>query len=180
MASSRKSAGERREEILVAAMEQFAVGGFHGTSTEAIARAVGISQPYLFRLFRTKKELFLACFDRAHAKIRDVFGRAAEGVPPEQRLERMGHAYAEELLPDRHALMMQMQGYAAASDPDVQAQVRRRYGELVEEVGRLSQAPEQEVWDFFAKGMLLNVVAALDLPAIAPDEPWAAHWGARP
>jgi AcrR family transcriptional regulator len=174
----RKSAHERREEILAAAMEHFAVGGFHGTSTEAIARAVGISQPYLFRLFRTKKELFLACCERAHARIWDVFQRAAEGVPPHERLERMGQAYAAELLPDRHALLMQMQGYAAVSDPDVQAQVRRRYGELVREVGRLSEAPEDQVWDFFAKGMLLNVVAALDLPAIATDEPWAAHWGA--
>ena len=42
-------------------MRHFAIGGYNGTSTEAIAREAGISQPYLFRLFRTKKELFIAC-----------------------------------------------------------------------------------------------------------------------
>ena len=71
----RKSAEERREEILTVAIEHFGRGGYHGTSTEAIARDAGISQPYLFRLFRTKKELFLACDDRACEKIVDV-------VPP--------------------------------------------------------------------------------------------------
>jgi AcrR family transcriptional regulator len=60
----RKSADERREEILEIAIEHFAVGGYHGTSTEVIAKEAGISQPYLFRLFRTKRELFLACNTR--------------------------------------------------------------------------------------------------------------------
>ena len=73
----RKSAEERREEILAVGLEHFAAGGYHGTSTEVIAREAGISQPYLFRLFRTKKELFLACNDRACGKVLDGFRRAA-------------------------------------------------------------------------------------------------------
>jgi AcrR family transcriptional regulator len=165
VAGPRKSAEQRREEILAVALEHFAVGGFHGTSTDAIAREAGISQPYLFRLFRTKKELFLACCERSHGKIRAAFLRAAEEAPAGERLGAMGRAYVDELLPDRHAVMMQMQGYvAAASDPDIRAQVRGRYVELVEEVARLSGEPEDRVWDFFAHGMLLNVVTSLDLP----------------
>ena len=165
MAGPRKSAEQRREEILAVALEHFAVGGFHGTSTDAIAREAGISQPYLFRLFRTKKELFLACCERSHGKIRAAFRRAAEEAPEGERLGAMGRAYVDELLPDRHAVMMQMQGYvAAASDPDIRAQVRGRYLELVEEVARLSGEPEDRVWDFFAHGMLLNVATSLDLP----------------
>src|ERR687890_1848197 len=95
----RKSAEERREEIVAIAFRHFADGGYHGTSTEAIAREAGISQPYLFRLFRTKKELFLACVDHCYAQVRDAFHRAAEGAGDEDRLEAMGHAYVEELLP---------------------------------------------------------------------------------
>ena len=123
----RKSADERREEILAVAMERFAEGGYHGTSTEVIARDAGISQPYLFRLFRTKRELFLACDERACEKVIEVFRRAAADAPEGEKLDAMGEAYTHELLPDRHALLMLMQGFAAASDPEIQEHVRRQY-----------------------------------------------------
>jgi AcrR family transcriptional regulator len=174
---TRKSAEVRREEILAVAIEQFAVGGYHGTSTEAIARAAGISQPYLFRLFRTKRELFLACHDRSDEKLRGVFERAAAGgATPEERLHLMGRAYVEELLPDRHSILMQMQAYVASSDPEVQAHVRRCYGAMVAHVTRLSGAAPEDVWSFFSHGMLLNVTAALDLASIADADEWAAAW----
>jgi AcrR family transcriptional regulator len=102
----RKSAEERREEILAIAIEHFAVDGFRGTSTETIARHAGISQPYLFRLFRTKQELFLACDARACEKVLETFRRAASGAPPGEKLSAMGRAYTDELLPDRHAVLM--------------------------------------------------------------------------
>src|SRR5918997_1163660 len=91
----RKSAAERRDEIVAAAIRHFAVGGYAGTSTEAIARDAGISQPYLFRLFRTKRELFLACHHDCHRRVLETFRAAAHGVPQEQRIERMGQAYME-------------------------------------------------------------------------------------
>ena len=163
MSRVRKSAEVRREEILAIAMAQFAEGGYHGTSTEAIAKDAGISQPYLFRLFRTKRELFLACADRACEKVLDVFGRAAAAAAPGEELAAMGKAYVDELLPDRHAILMLMQGYAAAADPEIQARMRHRYGEVVDEVARLGDADPDEVWTFFAKGMQHNVVALLDL-----------------
>ena len=172
----RKSAEERREEILAVAIRHFAIGGLHGTSTDAIAREAGISQPYLFRLFRTKKELLLACVDRANERVRDAFRRAAADAGDEDRLQAMGHAYAEELLPDRHAILMQMQGYVATSDLDIQAHVRECFERLVAEVTELSGADEAAVWAFFAHGMLLNVTQSLDLAAIADTSEWAASW----
>jgi AcrR family transcriptional regulator len=172
----RKSAEERREDILGVAMQHFAEGGYHGTSTEAIARDAGISQPYLFRLFRTKKELFLACDDRACEKILEAFRRAAANAAPGEKLDAMGEAYVHELLPDRHALFMLMQGYVAASDPDIREHVRRRYGEVISVVSELSGAPADEVWRFFAFGMHLNIVTAMDLAAIADENPVAAAW----
>src|SRR5204863_476321 len=59
VAAERKTADQRREEILVAAFDEFAEHGLHGTSTDVIARKAGVSQPYVFRLFGTKKELYL-------------------------------------------------------------------------------------------------------------------------
>ena len=172
----RKSAEERREEILAVAIRHFAIGGLHGTSTDAIAREAGISQPYLFRLFRTKKELFLACVDRANERVRDAFRRAAADAGDEDRLKAMGHAYVEDLLPHRHAILMQMQGYVATSDPEIRAHVRECFERLVAEVTELSGADEAAVWAFFAHGMLLNVTQSLDLAAIADTSEWAASW----
>jgi AcrR family transcriptional regulator len=163
----RRSAEERREEIVEVALRHFAEGGYHGTSTEAIAREAGISQPYLFRLFRTKRELFLACGERCNAQVAAVFAEAQPG-PGETPLQAMGRAYVERLLPDRHALLFQLQGYAAAGEPEIQAAMRRGFGELVRTVAELAGLPEAEMWPFFADGMLLNVVAALDLA----DAPW--------
>src|SRR5918994_2334892 len=168
--------GGPREESLGFAPRHFAIGGLHGTSTEAIAREAGISQPYLFRLFRTKKELFIACVDRAHERVRDAFRRAAAEAGEEDRLEAMGHAYVDELLPDRHAVLMQMQGYVASSDPDIQAHVRECFERLVGEVTELSGADPGAVWGFFAQGMLLNVTQSLDLAAVADKSEWAARW----
>jgi AcrR family transcriptional regulator len=177
--TQRKSAEERREEILAVAIAHFALGGYHGTSTEVIAREAGISQPYLFRLFRTKRELFLACMTLACEKVLTVFRRAAGAAPPGERLTAMGSAYVHELLPDRHAVLMLMQAFAASSDPEIRIPVRERYGEIVTEVARLADATPEEVWPFFATGALLNIVATLDLDEIAGDAPWAAAWTKR-
>jgi AcrR family transcriptional regulator len=168
----RRSADERREEILTIAVRHFAEAGYRGTSTDAIAREAGLSQPYLFQLFRTKRELFVACGDRACAHVEAVFRRAAAGAPTAERLERMGRAYVEELLPDRHEVMLLLQAFAAAADPEIQARVRERFGALVRDVAVLADATPAETRDFFAQGMLLNVITALD----AWREPWTAEW----
>ena len=176
MPSARRSAEDRREEIVEIAFRHFAEGGYHGTSTEAIAREGSISQPYLFRLFKTKRELFLACVERCYVGVTQVFEESVQGDTPKERLESMGRAYIERLLPDRHALRFQMQAYAVASDPQFQRAVRSGYGELVRMVASLAGVSLQETWDFFAQGMLLNVIAALDLRQIAGEDEWATAW----
>lgn len=172
---TRKSAEERREEIVAIGIRQFALTGYNGTSTEAIAREAGISQPYLFRLFKTKRDLFLACFADFHDRLYATFNDAASGVPKDEALMSMGKAYVA-LLDDTSIRLFQMQGYAACSDPVIQARIRECYGELVKLVTRLSGAAPEVVWQFFAHGMLLNVIASLDLAAIADREPWAKAW----
>jgi AcrR family transcriptional regulator len=175
MTRERKSAAERREEIVGHALRHFALGGYHGTSTEAIARDAGISQPYLFRLFKTKRELFLQCNEVSNARILETFRAAAAAAGPGAEIEAMGMAYVE-LLTDRERLLFQMQSYAACSDPVIQEHVRAGYCEIVREVTRLSGAEPERVWQFFSHGMLLNVIASLDLPAIADRDAWAAAW----
>ena len=172
---TRRSAAERRGEIIEIAIEHFALKGYNGTSTDVVAREAGISQPYLFRLFHTKRELFLACHEVMHARIAESFAEAARGLPPEERVPAMGKAYSD-LLADRTSLLFQMQSYAASSDPEIQARVRERYADLVRQVGEATGAEPAELWSFFANGMLLNVIAALNLEVLAPSEEWAACW----
>src|SRR5580658_10623697 len=93
----RMPAAERRELVLDAAVVEFAVHGLEGTSTEDIARRAGISQPYLFRLFGTKKELFKATVSRCFRETLELFQRAAEGKRGEEALHAIGDAYMEQL-----------------------------------------------------------------------------------
>jgi AcrR family transcriptional regulator len=167
--AGRKSAEQRREEILEIALRHFAEGGYRGTSTDAIAREAGISQPYLFRLFHTKQELFLAVHDRAKDHLSEVWRRRAADGPPETALQRMGQAYVQELVPDRHHILLMLQSYVASAEPAIREHVRDRWAQTVREVAELSGAPSDQVWRFFATGMLLNVLAALDVDAAAMD-----------
>lgn len=160
------SADERRAVVLRAAREEFGLSGLNGASTEAIARRVGVSQPYLFRLFPTKKSIFLAtvnhCFDRVEA----LFEEAAAERTGEEALQEMGRVY-KSLLDDKATLQLQLQMWAAACDDDeIRTVARERVTALWRQVVRLSGADDQRVMQFMAAGMLLNVMAAMDLPRV--------------
>jgi AcrR family transcriptional regulator len=172
-ATERKSAEVRREEILEAAMKEFAHGGLHGTSTEAIAKRAGISQPYLFRLFGTKKELFIASSRRCFANVLAAFQEAARDKTGDEAFTAMGHAY-DRLLADREMLLGQLQMYAACSDPEIRDATRAGFAALFRYVEDVTGADTLRIRDFFAMGMLMNVAAAMDLPQIcSDDDSWA-------
>src|SRR5437763_4127927 len=126
--SARMSADERREAVLEAAMREFALGGLYGTSAEVIANRAGISQPYLFRLFGTKKELFLAVVDRVFDRLLRTLEEGVEGPDSAATLASLNQAYSA-VLTDREVLLAQVQVFAACSDDEVRAAVRRRFAE---------------------------------------------------
>lgn len=170
-ATTRQTAEERREEVLRVAQEVFSRRGLHGTSTEDIAEAAGISQPYLFRLFGTKKKLFVATVERCLADTLELFRSAAGDLRGEEALQAMGEAYVQMVLTDRTRLLTQMQAYAACDDPDVREAMRTGYGKLHLFVETVSGMPVDVVSHWFAVGKLLNVIAAMDL--LESREPWA-------
>src|SRR3954466_11174982 len=97
---ARHTADERRAEITAAAAIEFARRGLDGATTDRIAERAGVSQPYVVRLFGTKKALFLSVANRAFERIAAAFRESAVGDTPEQRLQSMGLAYVA-LLEDR-------------------------------------------------------------------------------
>ena len=171
--TTRQTAEERREAVLAAALVAFAQGGLHGTSTEDIARAAGISQPYLFRLFGTKKKLFVATVERCMADTLELFRAAAGDLRGEEALEAMGAAYAAMVTEDRTRLLAQLQAYAACDDPEVREAMRAGFGSLHLFVETVSGLDPEAVSRWFGAGMLLNVLAAMDI--WGSREPWATR-----
>jgi len=167
---TRMDPDERRDQVIAAALVEFAEGGLAGTSTEAIAVRAGISQPYLFKMFGTKRELFIAASKRCFDNVTKTFTDAADGLAGEAALHAMGASYRG-LLVDRASLMGQLQMYAACHDPEVRECARDGFRALYAFVARVSGAAPEQLFDFFARGMLCNLSAALQLGEL--DEPWA-------
>lgn len=181
----RMSAQERRESVVRAAIGEFAYGGYNGTSTEVIARRVGVSQPYLFRLFPNKQAIFLAASRHCIATTCKVFNDAAEGLPPEERLEAMATAYQKLIHDEPERLLMQMQTYVAvaaaeaAGDHEFGEAVRKSWQEMWDTVHLQLGADVNETTQFLAYGMLVNTLVSLGFPAGHPN--WEGFYeAARP
>jgi AcrR family transcriptional regulator len=180
-ARRRVPAAERREELISAAVHEFAHGGLHGTPVDRIARRVGVAQPYVFSLFASKRELFVAAVQRSFRQVADAFERGARehaevrgsGDCDDDTLSAMGRAYHELLRSDRDYLMLQHHAYAAATEDEVvREHVRRGYAELVRLAGELSGADVERLDDFLRHGMALNVAAALGVEELSADSAW--------
>lgn len=166
----RMKADERRRLILDAAIEEYGRSGMHEVSTEAIAERAGVSQPYLFRLFGTKAGLITAAIKQHTDQLRERFREAAENRDPDQSpLEAMGTAYIMLMEEDPNSMRCQLHTWGAASDPEIGPVARETYREIWRDIAELSGATADEVRDFMAQGMLLTVVAALDLTEMYGD-----------
>jgi AcrR family transcriptional regulator len=163
-ARMRQTSDERRDQVIEAAIREFAEAGYAAASTAAIAERAGISQPYIYALFPSKRDLFLAAHDRVQGRIRATFREAARGATsPKEALDRMGMTYPE-LIADRYQLLMQLQAYAAAGDPELHGHISSGFRKLADDVAHLSGATPRAVAEFFAAGMLANVTTVLGLP----------------
>ncbi|MCC3776261.1 TetR/AcrR family transcriptional regulator [Streptomyces sp. UNOB3_S3] len=166
------SAEERRESVTRAAITEFARGGYEGTSTEAIARRVGVSQPYLFRLFPGKRAIFLAAALRCMDDTRLAFAEAVKGATtPDEAVHAMAAAYQRMIAEDRDKLMMQMQmnvavaSAEASGDHEFGETIRRGWLELYDSVHLSLGADVKETTEFWAYGMLINTLLSLGFPA---------------
>ncbi|MFJ9814044.1 TetR/AcrR family transcriptional regulator [Streptomyces sp. NPDC101151] len=166
----RMSAEERRESVIRAAITEFARRGYYGTSTEAIAQRVGVSQPYLFRLFPGKKAIFVAASLRCVDEMCRVFEDAAEGLEGEEALRAMGTAYVRLIQERPERLQMQMQTYITVAAAESEGE--HEFGELVragwmrlwETVYGPSGGDVNETTTFLAYGMLINTLTAMGFP----------------
>jgi AcrR family transcriptional regulator len=173
----RMSAEDRRESVIRAAIAEFAQRGYYGTSTEVIAKRVGVSQPYLFRLFPGKKAMFAAASQRCMGDVCRLMAEAAEGLEGEEALHSMAGAYARLISEQPEQLQMQMQTYVAVAAAEAEGD--HEFGEAVRAGWmKLWDAVEvpvgEETTTFMAYGMLINTLAAMGFPP--GHRVWQGMW----
>jgi AcrR family transcriptional regulator len=176
----RVPAAERRDALIEAAVHHFAHGGLQGTKVSAIAAEVGVAQPYVFSLFPTKRDLFLAAVDRCFEKVSALFHQAAADFdangpeePDEDKLNAIGRSYMDAIGDDPDRLLLQLQAYAACGDdPGIQTAVRRNYARLVQLARELTDLDDERLDGFFQMGMWCNVAAALGIEDFKTGSGW--------
>lgn len=160
----RVSQEARRAEVIDAALIEFGRYGYAGTSTSMIAERAGIRQPYIYALFENKRDLFLSCHTVLNDHIRSTFREVTlPDDSPYERLRKMGLAYLG-LLHDDDRARCHLHVFAAAGTDDLKEPVRDGFNRLFEDVVEISGASRPEVARFFASGVLLNAMTALDEP----------------
>jgi TetR/AcrR family transcriptional regulator len=169
---TRMAAGERRELVLAAAAGVFGERGYVGATTDAVAKASGVSQPYVVRMFGTKAALFQAVLDRSLdrliAAFRDEIAQNAEG--PDDLHMRIGRRYIE-LLADRGLLLSLMQAFMLGADPEIGPTARSgflRVYRLLRDEAKFS--PEQAT-EFLSGGMMINTLVGLRMGADFDTDP---------
>ncbi|WP_250446058.1 TetR/AcrR family transcriptional regulator [Actinotalea sp. C106] len=160
--------------VTASAVEEFARGGFHGTTVADVARAARISPAYVFKLFPSKERLFVAALDDCFRQIVETLGVAADGAaggPPDGILDAMGGAYAE-LIADRSLLMLQVHAQSVADIPEVGQALRAGLATVVRLAKTRSGASDEAVQRFVAVGQLCHLIVTSGIEDV-PDE-WAS------
>ena len=166
--AARMKAADRRELILAAATAVFGAKTYVGTTTDEVARAAGVSQPYVVRLFGTKEKLFIAVIERAYARLIDEFRRALPG-DVEGRAERMGSAYTG-LLAERGMLPVIANSTALGGEPEIGRVARAGFSEIWRFLRDEAGFSTDETREFMAMGMLINAIVGLRLTGDYGDE----------
>jgi AcrR family transcriptional regulator len=169
----RSTADERRATVMRTAIKAFAERGYYGTSTMDVAKAAGISQGYLYRLFKDKETLFAALVDYCSDRLRESVAAAAataRSTEPEAVLRALTASY-DEVIADRDVLMILMHAQGCAGEPVIGEAVRNCYARQVEYIRAVSGASDEQIRRYFADALLSNVVVAIDAAAV--DAPWA-------
>ena len=165
--ATRMKSPARRELILEAATTVFGERGYVGATTDAVAKAAGVSQPYVVRMFGTKEALFLAVLDRALERLLTSFRAALNDEPPTLPTgepvsvhARLGIAYTE-LLSDRGLLLSLMHAFVLGAEPTIGERARQGFLEVYQFLRDDAGFTGAEANEFLSAGMLLNTMVGL-------------------
>ena len=155
----RMKAIERRELILDAAMGVFGDFGYVGATTDQVARAAGVSQPYVVRMFVSKELLFIEVLNRALARLHGAF-RAVLSNRDDDLHHRLGRAYVD-LVSDRGLLLCLMHAFVLGSDRAIGSASRAGFLSVFRLLRDEAGFSAEEAHAFLAQGMLINTLVGL-------------------
>ena len=129
---------ERSEEVYAAALRLFMEKGYHATSMQDIAAAVGLYKGSLYHYIGGKEDLLVLVFERGMgALISEVEGIVADSsLSPSLQLRQVIQAHIEAVASNLDALTVYLHDFRALAGEALET-VRRqrdRYRELVETV----------------------------------------------
>lgn len=159
----RRTAEERRSEVVLAAMTEFGTYGYHGGSTERIAREAEISQPYVLRLFGTKLNLFVATLEHVCNTVLQTWQRALDGSAAKGwgALMLLGQSYTQGADTAMRFRMI-MQGAAAASTPEIEVAINTHMDRLWTWVKTATESPDADIQRFWAFGMMQTMGVSMN------------------
>lgn len=129
--SRRMKAVHRRDQLLESAIGCFAEFGYQGTTTARIARAANVSEPVLYKHFKSKHDLFVALIDRIGREVIRSWRRAIAPLksPIDQLrvLLRLNPATTDPRTRQFYRVLFAAQ--VEFNEPVIQAALRRHYGQ---------------------------------------------------
>jgi len=170
-------AAERRAMILDAARDLFGRQGYHGTTTDQIAKAAGISQPYVVRMFGAKETLFLEVLDATLATLVDAWRETLDGLPScadeHERARAIGEQFVD-LAATRGLHTMLLQAFVSGAEPAIGRAAREGFLGIYRFLRDEAGIPDEQVQGFLGSGMIFSVMLAIDMPARFDDDEDAA------
>lgn len=169
---------QRRESILVAATQVFAVQGYRRGTVATIAERIGVSEPVVFQNFGTKAALFAAVLDRVTAGATDLLAAAtADGGSVRDLLATI---VAPSHIATLHAAgglgTLFAEAAGLVNDPDVGEAARDAIGRIAAALGdllahgRTTGEVSPDVDPTAGAWWLMSLVAARTVRrAVAPD-----------
>jgi AcrR family transcriptional regulator len=158
---ARMSAAERRSNVVGAALGVFACSGYDATSVSTIAELTGVSQPYLFKLFASKRDLFLAAADHCFTLLRGLLADAADGLTGQAAVDAMTRACFAIQAGDA-LLGFPVMLYAAVHDPVIAEAARMHFTRLHEDIVNAAGVDDACTGRMFATLLLLQTVSVME------------------
>ena len=163
---------DKKELIIESAVRVFAERGYYKATTAMVAKAAGVTQPYVFHFFENKEELFKVVIDRAFGRIYDTFVKVE--APADQLLETMGRGFAEIIQTHRAEVLMVMQAHTI-SEPGIREHSRKLYRKMFESLTmKMDRAgvpnAKVEAARFIGTGLLITLAEVLEIPELIYGE----------
>lgn len=137
MARTRMKAPQRREQLIEVATRLFARSGYNATTTAAIAKAARVTEPVLYRHFKSKQAMFVAIVRRLTRQMLEYWEkRIGDEQDPARCLQLLGLSFPDQLKKLEQANHVLNGALATSRDRTVQAVMREYFRTLV---GYLSQ-----------------------------------------